>query len=266
MSAMEEIETAEREILKGSVESGVKRLQRALVANPLSFSVSSSLFQAFTLLGQTDKAEKTLKLCLLLSPHHPTTLYNSAVIAYKKGCIEEATDHLKLAVGFCGKKPEYEDCLVACYFALATLKNQLGLVDEAMAWWRRCVSQDSLHQSANFHLGNVLLKQGRFKEGLTCLRKVEDSEMMDGEGLLSMGIAEEQIGQHEEAIVHYQKAIKSGVESSSCFFHLACTNAISGKHAEAILHFRKCIVLNQGDDNLEALNLLALSLQHENQL
>src|SRR3954470_24634798 len=109
------------------------------------------------------EAERTLRLCLELSPGHASTLFNLGLVAYRKGAMNDAEGFLRAAV-IAGGPAEallilgeilasanrhakaarfYEQFLTAvpthtaAMVALAELKTRLGEPGNARAWYGR---------------------------------------------------------------------------------------------------------------------------------
>ncbi|MEI2422842.1 tetratricopeptide repeat protein, partial [Arthrospira platensis SPKY2] len=173
---------------------------RALEANPQDAKISLMLADAFRSQGQLDQAVTFYKNTLQLTP-------------------------------------EDVDIQVLALHRLGSISHNLGHLEEALGFYRRCGELSPGVDSA-LAVAAVLEKLGRWTEAVDQYRQVLLESGESGEAVFGLGRALAELGRWVEAVVEWRRAVKLGVETPEVHRLLAETLVELGRWSEVVEHWK----------------------------
>ena len=160
-------------------------------------SVNASI--AYSNLGQTDKAEKTLLQALQYEPNNAAALYNLGLLRGEQNRLPEAEKSLRAALASDPK-------MHAAAYNLGILVAEKNL-DEAVQWCRKAHDIRPREPKYALTLAFYLNKKGEKTEAIALLSKlIEDNPLYGDAYLLLGGIYEEQ-KDFVKAVAVYKRAV-----------------------------------------------------------
>ena len=126
--------------------------------------------------------------------------------------------------------------------------------DEAGAALERSLALDPRQSNAWFRLGNVREEQGRNDlEAAACFEKAVALDPMHARAWNNLGSAQERLGQGEQAVASYRKAMQADPELAPACLNLGRLAGTRGDHALAAECFKAGLARHPGDPTFEHL-------------
>ncbi len=150
-----------------------------------------------------DQAITAFKRVLELDRDHPQTHRDLGVAYFGKG-------DFKRAAFFLGKALALGLRDAGLYYHLGAAHDGMGSIDDAVAALRQAARQEpSPVQSGRIHakLGTLLFEKGALGEAVKCLKKAHSLNPDDLGACLHLGLACDESGLREDAVLHYREAI-----------------------------------------------------------
>ncbi|OGF65524.1 MAG: hypothetical protein A2Y62_18720 [Candidatus Fischerbacteria bacterium RBG_13_37_8] len=165
--------------------SAKTNFEKALTLDSLYVEVHNNLGILYLEMNEFDRAEKEFLEYLNHKTANPAAVYyNLATLYFKKGDYETALFTTKRCVQV---QPEAE----APRILYATILEQMGRNDEAIVEYKSMLDGNPNSQSANFNLGNLLIKYNK-----ACEAKFHFSRVLEANPTNELGInASEKIKQ-----------------------------------------------------------------------
>lgn len=149
------------------------------------------------------------------------------------GAVSEIDGQLRLPL------PVGEDLSVDALFERAQSAEDLGTWPEAERLYRRCIERDRKDPIAPFHLGNILCRLGREREGRLWLRHAVGLDPAFAEAWYNLGLIAEAAGDRQAACRHFEEAIAADPAFADAMFNLAALRFAAGEHAAAEVLWRR---------------------------
>lgn len=146
---------------QGRLESAEQLYRRAINESPEAPLAYNNLGHLLTELGRYDDAENLLSRAIALAPSFAAAHRNLADLHQAQGRLAEATRHYKQAVEHGADS----------YLELATALRDQGLVDEAIAAYRKVVEIGGRQASVFHSLGSLLSARGKNEEAAEVFRQ-----------------------------------------------------------------------------------------------
>ncbi len=131
-----------------------------------------------------------------------------------------------------------------CWLAYSNLGSEMlkrGLVDEAIADFRKAMEIKPDHWESHYDLGLVLIDRGQIDEAIVHYRKALEFKPHHADLHNNLGAALASRGKMEEAIAHYQKALEIKPNHAMAHYNLGVALASREKTEEAMVHYRKAL-------------------------
>ena len=155
-----------------------------------------------------------------------------------------------------------EACGIAAMMVLMTLMacawRQTSFWRDSETLWRHTLACTSESYAAHNNLGNALVSRGRFEEALTHYEQALKIKPDDAEAHSNLGNALVGQGRFDEAIAHYQKALALKPDRAKVYINLGFVAAQRGRLPEAIGYYHKALEIKP--DDAEAYFNLGLAL------
>ena len=135
--------------------------------------------------------------------------------------------------------PVGDDRSVDALFEQAQSAEDLGAWSEAERLYRRCIERDRKDSSAPFHLGNILCRLGRQREGRLWLQHAVGLDPAFAEAWYNLGLVAKAAGDMQGACRHFEQAIVADPVFADAMFNLAALRFAAGEHAAAEVLWRR---------------------------
>ncbi|MGO9244092.1 MAG: tetratricopeptide repeat protein [Verrucomicrobiia bacterium] len=129
-----------------------------------------------------------------------------------------------------------------CGFGLRT-RSLIPVWHDDETWWRAPVKEFPDSELAHLNLGNVLLQAGRLQEAIAHYEQALriNPDLADTHN--NLGTALGQTGKIEEAIAHYEQALQIDPDLADAHVNLGVALAKVGKPDDAIRHYQEALRL-----------------------
>ncbi len=182
-------------------EDARKLYARALSASPQNVDCICNLGMSYLEEGMLDAAETRLQTALHLDPDHRQSLLHFGYIQNQKNEPMLAED--------CYRKLLAEDEKdIEAWIGLGDALNLQGRKNDAVSAYKRALNRNPNLAQAWVQLGNTLFEMGLVEEAKEAHRKGTGVDLTEEDRLISEGIRFEQIGEFDDAIKAYEKAIQ----------------------------------------------------------
>ena len=213
--------------------------------------------------GELQEAENLYRVILQTDPEHPDANHNLGVLAVSFGKFQEALPFLKRALEANPKQGQYWLSYIDALIKLGQLDNAKQILQRGKAAGLRGEKVDRLEEKLNSAPNGIsqftdnvsnpsqnqidslvdLYSQGKLEEALTqgsiLVQQFSNSYVI----LNILGAIYSGLGQYEEAISTYKKALKLKPDYAEAYNNLGNIFNKIGKNEESILNYREAIKL-----------------------
>lgn len=199
--------------------------------------------------GNFDKAIHAFEKAIQKNPNDPR-LYNNLGIAYELiQDYEKARSAYEKAIEI---NPENSSILSN----LAGLSLLEGKPQDAALLYDSAISADPLYVEPYMNIARMFIEMRGFSSAEPYVRKVLEIEHDNAEALNLLGVITSVTKRSEEAVKHFQDAIKSDANQYSLFSNLGAALQKIGDKKRAVLAFEKSFELNP--NNFSIMNNLGV--------
>jgi len=199
--------------------------------------------------GNIEEAIKAFLNALRYDPRY-SACYSNLGIAY-----ELASDYQKARDSY-RRALELNPRSLAALNSLADMSMRNGSAEEAIAMYKESIATDALYVEPYLNIARFLMESKEFINAESYLRKVLAVEPDNTEALNMLGVITNLTNRSEEAVGHFQEALKQNVNESSVLSNLGTALRNTGDLKRAIIAFEKAYELNP--QNVSILNNLGL--------
>ena len=125
----------------------------------------------------------------------------------------------------------------AFHFQRGNELYQQGKLDEAIAAYRQCVALEPGFPRAQYNLGIALGDAEHYEDARACLTQVIEAEHENAEAYNSLGYVASRLGETDQAISHYERAIELQPNYTQAHFNLGMNLLQIGDYARG---FAEC--------------------------
>lgn len=187
--------------------------------------------------GNFNKAIQAFKKALDKNPGDPR-VYNNLGIAYElTQNYEKARETYEKALEINPKSPSTLN-------NLAELTLNEGKPGYAAFLFDSAISSDPLYIEPYMNIAKMLIEMRKYTDAEPYLRKILEIESLNAEALNLLGVITTVTERSEEAVKHFQDAIKSDANQYSVFSNLGTALRSIGDKKRSILAFEKALELN----------------------
>ncbi|MDJ0796789.1 MAG: tetratricopeptide repeat protein [Calothrix sp. MO_167.B12] len=209
-----------------------------------------------------NKAEQSYIQVLKEQPQHPEALYGLGMLAQEVGQPQLAE---KLFINAVSVQPE----LLKGWFSLGNVRQAQGQFPEAELAYQKAITLRPDAAALHNNLGYILQEQGKFDEAIACYQKaleiqpncteadVNWANLLHTQGKLSpdkylhyaqvnykLGVAREQAGDLQNAIIYYRQAIKLQPDFAEPHYHLGVRLQAQGELEAGIDCLQTAVQIN----------------------
>jgi tetratricopeptide (TPR) repeat protein len=264
--------------MKGQLEEAIHHYEQALRIDSENAVAHTNLGAVLADKGRTDEAIGHYEQALRIDPKHAPAHTNLGAVLADKGRTDEAIGHYEQALRI---DPKSAAAHTNLGLALATKGRQEEAIrhyeqalriDPKLAATQYNLGNPPHLQSANYrivlaathyNLGNALQVQGRLDEAI---EHYEQALRIDPKYALAhynFGIALAMKGQLEEAIRHYEQALRIDPKYAPAHTNLGIALAKMGQLEKAMRHFEQALQIDPTDGPTHANLGLALATKGE---
>ena len=169
---------------------------------------------------------------------------------YNKGVAAIDGGNWILALQFFRKCRELDNAFVPAYLEMADIFYYNGQYEEALKEIKAALLLEPDNMEARFALGNVYISQGRHKEALMVLTRLEqDSPGFAPEMLYNIGVCYRTLGQQDKALEYFQDAIDDDPSYFECLEMIAKIHIEAGRLDDAGKALKELIEVDPGHIN-----------------
>uniref|UniRef100_A0A803LZH9 protein O-GlcNAc transferase n=1 Tax=Chenopodium quinoa TaxID=63459 RepID=A0A803LZH9_CHEQI len=272
----------------GDYNNAVQCYKEAIKHKPTCVDAYLNLGNVYKTLGMPQEAMLCYQHSLQIRPDYAIAYGNLGSIYYEQGQMDMAIAHFERAIALCFETPQVSNLLFIVMIKGNALKDA-GRVEDAVQYYRQCLSLQPSHPQALTNLGNIYLEwnligtaaqyykatltvttglsapynnlaiiykqQGNYADALTCYTEVLRIDPMAADALLNRGNTYKEIGRVNEAIQDYTSAIEVRPSLAEAHANLASAYKDSG-HVEAAIKSYKHALLLRPDFPEATCNLL----------
>ena len=213
-------------VQQGQMEDAALQFKKVLEIDPKSAEAYYSLGNIFAAGGQMDKAISQYNTALKINPRHVQAHYNLGVALYKQEKLDEAMVQFKKTV-------ELDANHAQAHNSWGAILLRTGHIDEAVAQFQAAVKLKPDYSDASNNLDRIA--------EINKLSKISTNNASQAQVWYNLGVAYFQNGQVDEAIVQYQKAIKSNPKYAQAHNGLGAAFSQKGQVDKAIIEYKKAI-------------------------
>ena len=201
--------------------------------------------------GKLQEAEKLYRAILQSQPQHPDANHNLGLIAVGVGKVEGAIPHFKAALAANAKMEQYWLSYIDALIKLNQIDTAKAVLEQARGSGLQGEKFDNLQVQLTDGAGSSLRSE---LNGLIALyQQGKYPEVLDKGALLSeqypddpnipnlLGVVNAALQNHEEAITHYNKAIKLKPDYAEAYYNLANIFYTLKKFKRAINKYRQAV-------------------------
>jgi 2-polyprenyl-3-methyl-5-hydroxy-6-metoxy-1,4-benzoquinol methylase/Flp pilus assembly protein TadD len=191
--------------------------------------------------GQLTEADRLYAQVLAAEPDNAHALHLRGAIAHATGRHRDAVELISRAIAHDGTQPDF-------HYNLGLALSALGRRGESVGHWERTLAINPNHAAARLNLGNVLREDGRIGEAIAqheaALRLWQAPATHNSLGLSLAGAA-----RHDEAIVHFSRAIAMQSAFPEPYLNLAASLFATGRAADALGPAIRALELREGPES-----------------
>ena len=146
-------------------------------------------------------------------------------------------------------------------YNLGNILKKQGKFKEAIYRYKAALETDPLSMDVHNNLGVALTQSGNLIEALYNYRRVVKYRPEDANAHNNLGVALDRLDKPDEAITHYMQALKLRPDLADAHNNIGLALEVQGKLDDAITHYKKAIQLQPGDANAHNNLGIALSKQ-----
>jgi len=235
----------------GQQEKAIEILQQALALRSDFAPTHLTLGNALLKLNRADEAMAAYRAALALRPEYAEAQANLSGIICERGKLDEA---IELARRSLANQPESPQA----WYHLGRALHKQNRLDESAEALGRAVALRPRFAQALGELGAVLIKTGALAQAVEALRQSLEIEPA-AEVNHSLGLALRAQGKFTEALAAYKKVEAFGFRDARLFNNIAEIEHRLGQYDEAIEYFQKALEI-QPDFPLARWNLSIVQL------
>ncbi len=244
--------------IDGAYDVALAEYRRAVAADPKNPEARQGLGGMLARQGELEAAAEQYAVALELDSDNVFVHYNLGGLLARVGSPEDAISHFESALAL---DPGFLDA----YFGLARVHATGGRYAAAAAVYRRVLERQPGSVQARLHLGVALARQGLLAESREQLDQVLELDAADPEkarawsqiAALAAGR-----GSPEEAVRHYERAIRLAPELAEAHFGLANLLGSLGRLQQAGAAYRRVLELEPDNQPARLGEATALVLDH----
>jgi tetratricopeptide (TPR) repeat protein len=203
----------------GRADRAIEEIEEALLAFPAAAGLHATLGDIHVRRRAFPKAKEAYEKAIELDPTHGRAHLKMSEMLVQGSKVDEAIKYLEAAIE---KNPRNG----LLHLGLAELKRRMAetsgtkaLLAEARSGYERAVKSDPSLVDARRNLVTVLLSSGEAELALEELEHLAQRPDFHGEMSYEFGRATQALGRIDEAIEHYQSALKLDPTSSAILLH-----------------------------------------------
>ncbi len=237
---------------RGNHQNAVARLSESVAADPSFALAHSQLALSYASLGQDDRAEASSRRAVTLAADLPAR-EKYLIQANHARIINDNEQAVRAYQELARVSPDDPDV----QFALASLHEGMGALDEARKEYANVLVRDPKHVEGLLAIGRVHIKQQDPQASLDFLNRALtlSIEMGDAEEkgriLHTIGVAYKRLNKPDEALRYYQEAIairrgigqRNGIAAT--LSEVADVQRTLGRPAEALASYREALSLQR---------------------
>jgi len=140
--------------------------------------------------------------------------------------------------------PFFPDRAQSAHFNLAHAYNEKGMLDKALAEYKRSLVLDPNNAKAHTNLGVLYAKKGLLSEAISEYKQALDLDPILALAHANLGIIYAQQGKYNSAIAHYKQALTINPGYSNAHNYLGLVYFQQEKYKEATSSYKQAIILN----------------------
>ena len=201
--------------------------------------------------GKLQEAEKLYRAILQSQPQHPDANHNLGLIAVGVGKVEGAIPHFKAALAANAKMEQYWLSYIDALIKLNQMDTAKAVLEQARGSGLQGEKFDNLQVQLTDGAGSSLRSE---LNGLIALyQQGKYPEVLDKGALLSeqypddpnipnlLGVVNAALQNHEEAITHYNKAIKLKPNYAEAYNNLGAVYNLTKDYEKAYKNIKKAL-------------------------
>ncbi|MGC2047938.1 MAG: tetratricopeptide repeat protein, partial [Gallionella sp.] len=145
------------------------------------------------------------------------------------------------------------------HFNLGVVQKSIGLLEDAVASYRRALKLNPAYAEAHGNLGNALKDLGQLDQAVASYRQAIMLKPNSADAHNNLGTALRDLGKLEEAIASYRRALQINTNYADAYYNLGNALKDAGQLDEAVASYRKVIALKP--DFADAHNNLGATLK-----
>lgn len=188
--------------LKQNPAAALLAYQEALLYDPQAVTIYKRIGKNYLWMGKTESAFRVFQHALGLNPKDVETHLLIAQIDMEQGdwISAEKALHTILSIDSTHFEAEYQ---------LALLYLRTNQLDRAINFYRRLLRHsDSFDSRLYVTLGNLYLRQKKFKEAEDAFRQILQQDSLDVSGLFGIGMVKDSLKDTLSAMAWYEKALQ----------------------------------------------------------
>jgi len=162
----------------GDYETAMKKLQKALEANPDSATVNGTLAILYENVGENDLAEKHFKTALALSPKDPQTHNNYGQFLCRHGKYIQALEQFNISAS----DPLYPG-LAASLTNAGICAGKIPDAKQAEGYFRKALEHDKNFSYALLQMANLMLTQEKYLAARAYIQRFDGVSAPSAESL-----------------------------------------------------------------------------------
>lgn len=233
------------DVFRGALDEGIAEGNEAATLYYLS--------GALQIAGQTDAALKAARQAATAVKDVPEVSQRPAWILYNADRIDEAKEEYQRWLDKHGEdyaSPAVRDTVRNARFALSSICQDLGQIDEAAEWLEQILNEYPEDVSASNDLGYLLADEGRsLPRAMKMIRLAVEAEPDNAAYRDSLGWALYRAGRFEEAVTELRKASSDPTPDPIILDHLADALRANGDTTEACQVWQRALSLMEESDD-----------------
>jgi tetratricopeptide (TPR) repeat protein len=184
--------------------------------------------------GQLAEAERIYRQILSIDAGHSDSLNLLGMIASQSGRHETAIELIGRAIRRAKHNPVY-------HCSLGIAQQAQGLIQDAIASYRRALTFNSDYAEAHNNLGIALTAQGRLAEAVSHFERVLVLDPARANTHNDLAVALQAQGRIHDAISHYEQAIVLQPDHAAAHNNLGLVLSEQGRVDDAIVHYASAL-------------------------
>lgn len=219
------------------VPSALDRFEAALVLAPDEPEILHNYGVALQAADQLDKAARTLEKSLNLGGHNPDSYATLGAVRFDMDDADGAFEALWNAI----KTDPFHQDAHECFKTLKWRIGQADAMHDTLRWVCEALPKEP---AAYLQLGRELVKDHAFAKAVPVLRHVLEIAPDHPHALAYLGRALSELGEHEDAIEAFEKAIAGGIADAEIFENYGQSLINADLHEAAVPILKQAHQLN----------------------